>query len=141
MFEGVHYYNMIATAVIFLILIFVLNSVLFKPLLKFMDERSANIANNLAKVHEETDEIEAYERELKEIHAKAIEEAGIIRDEIIEEAKAKADAMLAKKQVELDLDMNKFYKDLHLEKEEVYKALEKNLDTFKLSYEKTLKQI
>lgn len=141
MFDDVHSYLMIATAVIFLVLIYILNKILFKPLLKFMDERSTSIASNLAKVKEDDDEIQAFEEELKQIHAKAILEADRIREEIVDEARTKAEASLRKKQVELDLDLAKFYKELQSERTAVYASLEKDLASFEQSYIKTLKNI
>lgn len=141
MFDDVHFSLMIATALIFLCLIYILNNMLFKPLLKFMDERDNNIAQNIAQMKQDTEEIQSYEEELGQIHIRAIEEADAIRDDIVERAKEKAQERLRKRQVELDLDMKRFRKDLSDEKTKAYEELEKKLNVFKQSYKETLKHI
>ncbi|TEY12975.1 F0F1 ATP synthase subunit B', partial [Campylobacter sp. CH185] len=52
MFEDMHTSIMLATMAIFLAMIVILNSMLYKPLLKFMDERNDSIKNDENKVKE-----------------------------------------------------------------------------------------
>lgn len=141
MFDDVHYSLMIASGVLFLILIFILNSLLFKPLLKFMDERASNIASNLSKMKKDSEEIASYEEELSHIHERAVNKAATLRNNIIEEAGEEAAKKLALKQIHLDKELKIFNEELKEEKIRLYKELMKDLAVYKQSYKETLKHI
>jgi F-type H+-transporting ATPase subunit b len=97
------------------ILFFVLRAVLFKPVTKFMEDRSAKIADALAQSEKERNQAKAllaqYEEQLKNAESEttviirtAKENAHIEADRIIAEGKQSAENILsnAKKQIEAE---------------------------------------
>jgi F-type H+-transporting ATPase subunit b len=97
------------------ILFFVLKAVLFKPVTKFMEDRSAKIADALAQSEKERNQAKAllaqYEEQLKSAESEAVliirtakENAQIEADRIITEGRTSAENILsnAKKQIEAE---------------------------------------
>ncbi|AEF82567.1 F0F1 ATP synthase subunit B [Leadbettera azotonutricia] len=97
------------------VLFFVLRAVLFKPVTKFMEDRSAKIADALAQSEKERNQAKAllaqYEGQLKSAESEAVaiiraakENAQIEADRIIAEGRLSAENILgnAKKQIEAE---------------------------------------
>jgi F-type H+-transporting ATPase subunit b len=97
------------------VLFFVLRAVLFKPVTKFMEDRSAKIADALAQSEKERNQAKAmltqYEEQLKNAESETVtiiraakENAKIEADRIIAEGKQTAENILsnAKKQIEAE---------------------------------------
>jgi len=118
-----HLELMLTVLFVFFLLLFVLNMMLYKPLLKFMTDRDESIANDLKSAKElsgNSDELNAQGVQIID-NAKA--EASAIIEKSIEEAKNIASDNIAKKQQKLDLDYQVFIDKLNKEKDDLKSAL------------------
>lgn len=67
------------TAVVFLALIAILNSVLYKPLLGFVDKRNQDVKNDEDSISKNTSDLSVFEAQVEQILSAARAEAGKIR--------------------------------------------------------------
>ena len=111
------------TIVVFLILIAVLNSMLFKPLFNYMEERDASIKNDQDKVGNNDAEIAELTAEAQNIVNEAKLEAAAIREKVIAEAKELAESKIEAKRAELAKDKAEFEKSLAETREELKNTL------------------
>lgn len=129
------------TIVVFLTMIYFLNSKLYKPLLAFMDERENSIKRDEESVKQNSNDVSADKIEIENTILKARDEAAKIRATAIEKAKAEAGDIIAAKKAELESDFGGFMKELNDEKENLKKNLIQNLPDFKGSLKNTLSKI
>lgn len=122
---------LIASAAIFLTMMVLLNNWLFKPLLKFMDDRDESIKRDLENVSKNSNEVDELFKEAEEIVAKAKIEANSIRERATSEAKRLFDAKILAKREELDRDYSEFLTSLKAERIEVKNALMSQVPLFK----------
>lgn len=141
MFDDVHLSVMLATLLIFLAMIVILNSILYKPLLKFMDDRKDSIQKDEQRVQENFEEISNFNAQLDEIHQNTRAEVASIKHAAINEAKLKAEEELNKKKQELEVKMNEFYAELAKDKESFEKDLSAFLPQWQEALKKNLKSI
>lgn len=124
---------MIFVLVLFLILLALLNTMLFRPLLKFMDDRDASIAKDLeaAKgLSSNSDELNAKaEAIVNEAKSKAAE----IRQKAIDEEKRLAASKVETKLSELNQNYKVFLEELESEKQTLKNALLSQIPLFKES--------
>lgn len=106
------------TAVVFLGLIAILNSVLYKPLLGFIESRNAAIRNDEESVGKNTSDLSVHEAEIEQIILNARSEAAKIKQEAMNEAKDAAMNLVSKKRLELESDYEAFIQNLQLQKSE-----------------------
>jgi len=111
------------TIVVFLILIAVLNSLLFKPLFNYMNERDASIKNDLDKVGNNDAEIVELTAKAQSIINEAKLEAAALREKVIAEAKELADSKIEAKRAELAKDKAEFEKSLVESRENLKSSL------------------
>ena len=108
---------------VFFVMLYQLNNKLYKPLLKFMDDRDAAIAKDLDAARNlsgNSDELQAKaEANLNEAKATAAK----LRQDVVEEGKAKTAEAIAQKQAELEKLQETF--SVKLEEEKV--ALQNSL--------------
>ena len=130
MFDDVHFSIMLATLVIFLAVMIILNSMLYKPLLKFIDERSASISNDEEKVKQNFAEMSNFNEEFERIKQKALNEA-----------RNKAEEELKQKRLETEQKMEIFYAELSKEKEELEQELKLRLPLWQEALKNNLKNI
>ena len=131
MFSDMHISIMLVTMVIFLAMIVILNSILYKPLLRFIDERNSSIKNDENKVKENSQEMLGANDEVEKIHQSTREEIHKIKQSAINQAKKE----------ELERKMASFYVELNAQKEELKQNLLKNLPEFKQLLENNIKKI
>lgn len=136
-----HISIMLATMVIFLAMIVILNSMLYKPLLRFMDERNSSIKNDENKVKENSQEMLGANDEVEKIHQSTREEIHKIKQSAINQAKEEAQVAIQAKKEELERKMASFYVELNAQKEELKQNLLKNLPEFKQLLENNIKKI
>lgn len=116
-------------AISFIVLVLLLNKVLFKPLMKYLDERNKGIKDTFVQIETKQQEIarlgDKYQQRLSQIEKTAyervqtaIKEGLTTKSEIISEAHAQADKVLRKATEEIDLEKNKALVEL---KQEVIK--------------------
>lgn len=141
MFSDMYISIMLATMAIFLAMIVILNSMLYKPLLRFMDERNSSIKNDENKVKENSQEMLGANDEVEKIHQSTREEIYKIKQSAINQAKEEAQVAIQAKKEELERKMASFYVELNAQKEELKQNLLKNLPEFKQLLENNIKKI
>lgn len=141
MFDDVNPSYMLATAVIFLALIIILNALLYKPLLKFMDDRAISIDNDEKKVKDNFDEMTNFNEELNTIKQNTRDEIATIKQKAVNEARNSAEEALKNKKIELEQKMQSFYTQLDKEKQDLEQELKLRLPLWQEALQKKLKQI
>ncbi len=129
----IHLPLMLFVLVLFLTLIVLLNNMLFKPLVKFMDDRDASIAKDLEAAKSfsgNTDELNA---KAEEIISNAKNEAATIRQKAIDDEKTLAASKVQTKQNEIDKEFESFVEKLAVEKENLKNELLSQMPLFKES--------
>jgi len=129
------------TIVVFLILIAVLNSLLFKPLFAYMEERDASIKADQDRVGNNDAEIEALTAEAAQIVNDAKLEAAAIREKVIAEAKELAESKIEAKRAELAKDKLEFEKSLAETREELKTTLLSQVPLYKEAVKAKFSQI
>ncbi len=129
------------TIVVFLILIAVLNSLLFKPLFNYMEERDASIKNDQNKVGNNDAEIAELTAEAQNIVNEAKLEAAAIREKVIAEAKELAESKIEAKRAELANDRAEFEKSLAETREELKNTLLSQVPLYKEAVKAKFSQI
>lgn len=107
---------LILSAIVFLLTMLRLNSCLFKPLLKHMDDRDAAIKQDLANAKNNSADVDGMIAEANSIIAKAKSESAAIRDKAYNEANEIANSKLATAKVQLQESYAKFSDSLVEEK-------------------------
>ncbi|KIM13112.1 MAG: ATP synthase F0F1 subunit B [Sulfurovum sp. FS08-3] len=126
-----HLELMLAVLFVFFLLLFVLNTMLYKPLLDFMNDRDGSIANDLKSAKELTGNTDELNAQAANIIDDAKSQASAIREKMMQEAKAKASEKIASKQGELEKEYQNFLDRLNQEKEQLKNALLNDMPTIK----------
>lgn len=124
---------MLFVFVLFLVLLVLLNNMLFKPLVKFMDDRDASIAKNLEdakRVSGNTDELNA---KAEAVISDAKSEAAAIRQKAIDDEKRLAASKVLTKQGEIEKAYERFVVALEDQKETLKNSLLSEMPLFKES--------
>jgi len=124
---------MLFVLVLFLTLLVLLNNMLFKPLVKFMDDRDASIAKDLEAAKGfsgNTDELNA---KADDIISEAKNEAATIRQKAVDDEKTLAASKVETKQSEIDKEYEGFVEKLASEKENLKNELLSQMPLFKES--------
>jgi F-type H+-transporting ATPase subunit b len=132
---------MLIEAGIFLVTLILLNQWLFKPLLTFMEERDAKLAEELKNISSNTDEVKKYELEIASILDNAKNEANKIKKLATDEAKKEAISMVESEVSQLEVAKTEFYAELAKRKDELAKALEADSNELKEMLSTKLKGI
>ncbi len=106
---------LLSSGIIFLLVLARLNSCLFKPLLKHMDDRAESIKNDLENAKSNGADVNGMLAEANDVIAKAKKEAAAIRDKAYNEAKDIADAKLISAKSDLETKYTEFTKELQNE--------------------------
>lgn len=141
MFDDIALSTMLATAVIFLAVIFILNVLLYKPLLKFMDERAVSIDNDEKKVKDNFEEMTNFGEELTKIKQDTRDEINAIKQKATAQARSLADEEIQKKKNELEQKMQAFTTQLLQEKNELEHELKLRLPLWQESLRKKIKEL
>ncbi len=141
MFDDIALPTMLATAVIFLAVIFILNVLLYKPLLKFMDERAVSIDNDEKKVKDNFEEMTNFGEELTKIKQDTRDEINTIKQKATAQARSLADEEIQKKKDELEQKMQAFTTQLLQEKNELEHELKLRLPLWQESLRKKIKEL
>lgn len=141
MFDDIALPTMLATAVIFLAVIFILNVLLYKPLLKFMDERAVSIDNDEKKVKDNFEEMTNFGEELTKIKQDTRDEINAIKQKATTQARSLADEEIQKKKDELEQKMQAFTTQLLQEKNELEHELKLRLPLWQESLRKKIKEL
>ena len=120
----------LSSAIIFLLVVARLNSCLFKPLLKHMDDRTESIKNDLANAKSNSTNVDNIYKEANDILANAKKEASIIREQAYTKSKETADAKLEDSKKNLELRSLEFKSDLEKEVKALKKFLLSSMPQF-----------
>jgi len=129
---------MLFVLVVFFSLLFLLNTMLFQPLLKFMDDRDATIAGDLQNAEEMSGNSDELNAKADAFIAEAKADANAIREKATNEAKALAEGKIESKVKELDAEHQSFLTELSADQEELKKSLTSELPLFKESLQTKL---
>ena len=132
---------LLATFVVFLSLIAILNSWLYNPLFSYMNKRDADIKRDLEKVGSNDDEIHELHSKAESIIMNAKLEAMALREKVIADAKELADSKLETKRAELANEYIEFEKSLTESKEQLTKDLMSKVPLFRESVDAKFSQI
>ena len=132
---------MLFVLVVFFSLLFLLNTMLFQPLLKFMDDRDATIANDLKNAEEMADSSSGLNAKADSILAEAKAKANAIREKATSEAKALAESKIESKVKELDANTAAFMVELDAEQEALKNSLMAELPAFKETLQSKLSSL
>ncbi|MBT5935402.1 FoF1 ATP synthase subunit B' [Sulfurimonas sp.] len=132
---------LLATFVVFVSLIAVLNSWLYNPLFSFMNNRNDDIKRDLDRVGSNDDEINALNAQAEEIVMNAKLEAAALREKVITDAKELADSKLEAKRAELAKEYLEFEQSLYKSKEELTTDLMSQVPVFKEAVKAKFSQI
>ncbi|HJE03735.1 MAG TPA: F0F1 ATP synthase subunit B', partial [Aliarcobacter thereius] len=132
---------MLSSAIIFLIVLVILNSRLFKPLLNHMDMRSSQIKDDLEEAKSNSSDVDELLVEANEIISKAKREAAAIREQAYKEAKDSADVKLASERLNLDTKVAEFKNSLQDEAKALKSSLLSSMPQFNDSLKNKLNSI
>ena len=132
---------LIATLIVFLTLIAVLNSWLYNPLFSFMNKRDEDIKKDLDKVGSNDDEINELNSKAESIIMNAKLEATALREKVIADAKELADSKLEAKRAELASEYLEFEQSLASSKEQLMSDLMSQVPLFKEAVKAKFSQI
>jgi len=132
---------LLATFVVFVSLIAVLNSLLYNPLVAFMKKRDDDIQKDLEKVGSNDSEIKELLDKAESIIMNAKLEAAALREKVIADAKELADARIEAKRASLTTEYNEFKESLVKSKEELSSELMNQVPVFKEALKAKISQI
>lgn len=122
---------LLITIVVFLVLIALLNSWLYNPLLGYMQKRDADIKKDLEEVGNNGDEIAALQAQAQKIISEAKAEAMALREKVVNEAKELSESKIEAKKAELAERFAAFNASLATERESLTNALLSEVPLFK----------
>ena len=132
---------LLSSGIIFLLVVARLNSCLFKPLLKHMDDRAASIKRDLEDAKSNGADVDGLLAEANEIISKAKKEATAIREQAYKGAKDSADAKLASAKSDLEAKSSEFAKNLQDESKALRDSLMSSMPQFNESLKAKLSSI
>ncbi len=122
---------MLFVLVVFFSLMYLLNTMLFQPLLKFMDDRDASIAKDLKNAEEMAGNSSELNAKADTLLAEAKAEANTIREKATTEAKALAQSKIESKVKELEENSIAFKAELDAEQKVLKDTLTAQLPALK----------
>ena len=134
-------YLMLFVLVVFFSLMYLLNTTLFQPLLKFMDDRDATIANDLKNAEEMADNSSDLNAKADTLLAEAKAKANVIREKATSEAKALAESKMESKAKELEVSSLAFEAELEAEQKVLKDTLTAQLPAFKETLQSKLSSL
>jgi len=132
---------MLFVTVVFLILLMLLDSWLYQPLMAFMQERDKSIRRDLERANSNDFEIEQFKARAQEVIAKAKEDAVALRNKTIEESKLLAASKIEAKKEELEGAYRAFLDSMKKEEEELRSELISQMPLFKESIKAKFSQV
>ncbi len=114
---------LLATGVVFLVLLVVLNKTLYKPLLDFMENRDKSIAKDLEGADKNSSDILIYKQEAEKIIVDAKKEANQIKELALQSTRDSILQKIESKKSELEEEHNKFAKELKSQRDELKATL------------------
>lgn len=119
-----------SSAVLFLLVLARLNSCLYKPLIKHMDDRAKSIQNDIENAKSNNANLEGMLQEAKSVIARAKAEATAIREKAHNDAKMKAQVQLDAAKADLEARYIQFSTELESEKVRLREYLVNNIPSY-----------
>jgi len=132
---------LIFTAVVFFILIYLLNNILYQPLLGFIQKREELIQSDLENVKQDSGDVESSLAKAHSLISEAKAEAAQIRESAVTKAKETASKELEAAQRTIEEKYEAFLQELHGERSKLKTELVSNLSTYQNSLQTKLKNI
>jgi len=132
---------LLATFVVFVSLIAVLNSWLYNPLFNFMNKRDDDIKKDLDKAGSNDDEIRELTAKAESIIMNAKLEAAALREKVITDAKELAESKIEEKRAELAKEYLEFEENLKQSQEQLRSDLMSQMPVFEKAVQAKLSQI
>jgi len=132
---------LVATLIVFLMLIATLNSWLYNPLFAYMKKRDDDIKKDLQKVGNNDDEINSLHAKAESIVNNAKLEAAALREKVITDAKELADSKLEAKRAELASQYLEFEQSIAESREQLTSDLKSQIPLFKEAVKAKFSQI
>ena len=132
---------LLSSGIIFLLVVARLNSCLFTPLLKHMDDRTASIKKDLEDAKSNGADVDGMIADANSIISNAKKEATAIREQAYKEAKESADAKLASAKTNLVAKSSDFAKNLQDETKALRDSLVSSMPQFNESLKAKLSSI
>ncbi len=126
---------------LFIICIFLLDTWLYKPILKFMDARDDMIKNDMENANSNDSNIEHIQNEIAHILEEAKKEAAFIKEQATTQAKSIYDNKIQELQSNNDKDFVAFTEQLQRDKEELKQSLLMQMPEFQTILANKLKQL
>ena len=114
---------LLTEAGIFLLLLWLLNTMLFKPLVKHMDDRKKSIKDNMESVNDNSSEATGLLDEAAAIVSAAKKEAHDAREKLIGEARELSESRLTLEREKNEKELEAFFETLGKEREELKNTL------------------
>ncbi len=127
--------------VLFLVLIKVLNDMMYKPLMDFMQKRDQSIADDISAINSNDSEIVELEKKANETIAKAKAEANEIKSSMINKVKDELSKKLEAKKEALESELATFIENLNKKREALKSELSANKTEYKSAIEAKIKNI
>ena len=122
---------LLSSAIVFLVVLARLNSCLYKPLFKHMDDRSESIAKDLEAAKNNAADVDGMYQEASNIIAKAKKEASSIRESAYNEAKVLSDSKISDFKLLLESKYTSFVVNLKSETETLKASLVSQMPQYK----------
>jgi len=132
---------MLFVLIVFFSLLYFLNTMLYQPLLKFMDDRDATIANDLKNAEEMADNSSDLNAKADTILAEAKADANAIREKATSEAKALAESKIESKVKELEVSSAAYLAEVEADQKALKTALTAELPAFKETLQSKLSSL
>ena len=132
---------LLSSGFIFLLVVARLNSCLFKPLIKHMDDRAASIKKDLEDAKSNGADVDGLLVQANDLLASAKKEAAAIREQAYKEAKESADAKLASAKSNLEAKSVEFAKNLQDDTKALKDSLVSSMPQFNESLKAKLSSI
>jgi F-type H+-transporting ATPase subunit b len=122
---------LLSSAITFLLVLARLNSCLYKPLMKHIDDRAQDIQNDLDAVSDNSADIDGLLKEANDVISEAKIQAASIREEASITANEIAQSKLNGAKNEIEEKYNSFVETLKAERELLKKQLESSMPQFR----------
>jgi F-type H+-transporting ATPase subunit b len=132
---------LLSSAIIFLMVLVRLNSCLYKPLMKHMDDRTQDIKNDLDAVSDNSVDVDSLKRDANDVILKAKAKAASIREEATANANKIAQAKLNGAKDDIEEKYNSFIKSIKVERETLKQTLLASMPLYKDSLKAKISSI
>ena len=129
------------TVVVFLVMIYLLNVILYKPILSFVDSRNESIANEEKELSKYGNDTKNYAEECAAILASARDEVSKLKAAAIQSANELSKSKIDAERARLEADYKEFEASLKTEQEALKVALSDNLPIIKTEIKSVLSKL